>query len=70
MIIYIITAVIFGMLFLTKERWYYAVSIPESVGLISIDFTLLSAFHFLIKKVGVTKLSVFITMSKNLTTIY
>jgi len=70
MIAYIVLSCVFGAFFLTKEGWYYAVSFPEAIGLLSIDMTLLSAFYFLCKKVPEEKLSVFIEMSRNLTPIY
>ena len=67
---YIACSIAFGTMFLSKNAWYYAASLPEAVGLLSIDMTMLSAFYFLCKKVPTQKLSVFITMSKNLTPIY
>ena len=48
-------------------NWF---SLPEAVGLMSIDLTLLGAFHFLLKKVDVSKFSVFIMMSRDLNRIY
>ena len=70
MIVYIVLSCVFGAMFLTKNGWYYAVSLLEGIGLLSIDMTLLSAFYFLLKKVPVHRLSVFVEMSKNLTPIY
>lgn len=70
MSVYIILTVVFGANFLTKNQWYYATSLPGSAGLLSIDLVLLSAFYFLLKKVDVSGLSVFITMSRNTTSIY
>ncbi len=70
MILYIILAAVFEPKFMTKNGWYYAVSLPESVGLLSIDLTLLCAFRLLLKKVSADRLSVFITMSRNVTPIY
>ena len=60
----------FGVLFLCRERVYYAVSTLEAAGLLSIDLTLLSAFHFLLKRVSASKFRVFLEMSRNLTPIY
>ena len=70
MSVYVILTVVFGPLFLTKDRWYYAASLPESAGLLSIDLTLLSLFYFLLKKTDESKLSVFVNMSRNVTAIY
>ena len=70
MILYIVLSCVFGAMFLTKNGWYYAVSLPEAIGLLSIDMTLLSAFYFLTKKLPKEKLSVPVEMSKNLTPIY
>ncbi|MCR5664103.1 MAG: heparan-alpha-glucosaminide N-acetyltransferase domain-containing protein [Oscillospiraceae bacterium] len=68
--IYLVLTAVFGPLFLTKNGWYYAASLPEAAGLLSIDLTLLGAFHFLLKRVGASRFSVFITMSRNLNRIY
>lgn len=70
MLLYIVLSAAFGPLFLTKNGWYYAVSLPEAAGLLSIDLTLLGAFHFLLKKADVPRFSVFITMSRNVKQIY
>ena len=70
MVAYIALSAVFGAMFLTKEGWYYAISLPEAIGLLSIDMTLLSGFYFLLKKVPARKLSVLIEMSKNVTPIY
>ena len=70
MAVYIALTVIFGMFFMTKNGWYYALSIPDAAGLLSIDLTLLSAFHFLLKKVNASRLAPFITMSRNVKQIY
>lgn len=70
MLLYIVLSAAVGPLFLTKNGWYYAVSLPEAAGLLSIDLTLLGAFHFLLKKADVSRFSVFITMSRNVKQIY
>ena len=70
MVIYIILSILFGPMFLSKNCWYYATSLPESIGLLSIDMVLLSSFYFLIKKVPIQRLKVFEVMSRNITPIY
>ena len=70
MVIYLALTAVFGPFFLTKNGWYYAASLPEAAGLLSIDLTLLGAFHYLLKKVDVSRLSVFVTMSRNVNRIY
>ena len=42
----------------------------EAAGLLSIDLFLLSVFHFLLRRIPVSRLRVFIEMSRNLTSIY
>jgi len=68
--VYLVLTGVLGPLFLTKNGWYYAASLPEAAGLLSIDLTLLGAFHFLLKRVDVSRLSVFITMSRDVNQIY
>ncbi len=70
MIIYVVMTFLFGVHFLTKNGLYYATSLPESIGLLSIDLTLMCIFFFLLKKVDNSRLSVFFTMSRNVTEIY
>ena len=70
MVVYIVMTVVKGVLFLTKDGWYYAVSPLEAVGLLSIDFVMIGAFYFLLKKIDEAKVAPFITMSRNLTKIY
>ena len=70
MAIYLVLTGVFGLLFLTKNGWYYAASQPEAAGLLSIDLTLLAAFYFLLKRIDVSRLRVFITMSRNLIRLY
>jgi len=70
LVAYIVLSCVFGAMFLCKDGWYYAVSLPEAIGLLSIDMTLLSGFYFLLKKVPERKLSVCVEMSRNLTPIY
>ena len=67
---YIVLSCVFGPFFLTKNGWYYAISLPDAIGLLSIDMTLLAVFYFLVKKIPKDKLSVPVEMSKNLTPIY
>ncbi len=67
---YIALTSVFGTMFLSKNGWYYAASLAESIGLLSIDMVLLSAFYFLQKKVPANKIPFLIEMSKNLTPIY
>ena len=70
LVVYLATTVKFGVLFLCRERVYYAVNTTEAAGLLSIDLTLLSAFYFLLKRVPAARLQVFLEMSRNLTPIY
>ena len=67
---YVAATVKLGVLFLCRDRNYYAVSTAEAAGLLSIDLFLLSGFHFLLKRVPASKLRVFLEMSRNLTPIY
>lgn len=70
MAVYLAATVKFGALFLCRDRVYYAASLLEAAGLLSIDLSLLSAFYFLLKRVPASKLRVFLEMSHNLTPIY
>ena len=70
MVLYIVMTVVKGVLFLTKDGWYYAVSPLEAMGLLSIDFVMIGAFYFLLKRIDEAKVAPFITMSRNLTKIY
>ena len=70
MAVYLAATIKFGVLFLCRNRVYYAVSPLEAAGLLSIDFSLLSAFYFLLKRVSASKFRVFLNMSHNLTPIY
>ena len=70
MVLYLALTAVFGPCFLTKNGWYYAVSLPEAAGLLSIDLTLLGAFRLLLKRVDVCRLTVFIEMSRNVNRIY
>ena len=67
---YLAATVKFGVLFLCRDRVYYAASTLEAAGLLSIDLTLLSVFYFLLKRVSAAKLRAFLEMSRNLTPIY
>ena len=67
---YIAGSFVFGAMFLSRNRLFYAASTLEAAGLLSIDLFLLSAFYFLLKKVGPEKLRIFLEMSRNLTPIY
>lgn len=68
--VYLAATFLFGEHFLCRDHYYYAVSIPEAAGLLSIDLCLLSAFHFLLNRVDRSKLALFLEMSKNMTPIY
>ena len=68
--IYIALTCMFGNHFLSKYGWYYATTIPESLGLLSIDLSLMAAFHFLLKKSESKRFVVFCDMGRNLTKIY
>lgn len=68
--IYITLTSIFGFYFLTKENWYYACSFLEDIGFLSIDFFLLSMFHFLLRKKDINKEYWFTKVCKNITPIY
>ena len=70
MLLYAVLTAVFRPMFLTKRGWYYAASLPEAAGLLSIDLTLLAVFYFLLKKTGASRFSVFITMSRNVSRIY
>lgn len=67
---YIAGSFVFGAMFLSRNRLFYAASTLEAAGLLSIDLFLLSAFYFLLKKVGPEKLRIFLEMSRNLALIY
>lgn len=69
-VLYLALTAAFGPLFLTKNGWYYAASLPEATGLLSIDLTLLGAFHFLLKRVDASRLTVLFDMSRNVNRIY
>ena len=69
-IIYAACSCRFGAFFLSKGREYYASSPLEAVGLLSIDLLFLSFFYFLLQKVGASKFSIPIEMSRNITSIY
>ena len=70
MALYLAATAHFGALFLCPERVYYALSLPEAAGLLSIDLSLLSAFYFLLKRLPAEGLRVPLEMSRNLTPIY
>lgn len=69
-VIYIVLTCIFGSHFLSRNGWYFATSIPESMGLLSIDLSLMAAFHFLLEKTDAARFTVFFDMGRNLTKIY
>ena len=69
-VIYLVPTFVFGMLFLTKQRFYYSVSTLEAAGLLCTDLFLLSIFHFLIRKFGESKFRIPVEMSRNLTLMY
>ncbi len=70
MAVYLAASFRFGAMFLCRDRVYYAASLPEAAGLLSIDLFLLSAFYFLLKRLPASKLRVFLDMSRHLTPIY
>lgn len=70
MVVYITLTCFFGVFFLCRDRQYYATSLPEAVGLLSIDLSLLSAFYFLLKRFPASKFRVFMDMSRCITPIY
>ena len=67
---FILSTVKYGMFFLNSLHRYYAVSILEAVGYLSIDLFLLSLFYFVVKHFGMDKLGVCATMSRSLTQMY
>lgn len=70
MVVYITLTFCFGEFFLCRDRDYYALSLPEAAGLLSIDLSLLSVFYFLLKRVPASKLRVFLDMGSNMIPIY
>ena len=70
MVVYITLTFCFGVFFLCRDHEYYATSILEAAGLLSIDLSLLSAFYFLLKRFPASKFRVFLDMSRNITPIY
>ena len=69
-IAYIILTSIFGLCFLSKNGWYYACGVLEDIGYLSIDFVLLSLFHFITRKKDNTKTYWYTRIGKNVTIIY
>lgn len=69
-LLYIVLSAVFGPFFLTKNGWYYAISLPDAVGLLSLDLTMLSLFHLLLNRVDASRFSVCIEMSRNVNQIY
>ena len=70
MVVYIALTFCFGVFFLCRDREYYATSLLEAAGLLSIDLSLLSAFYFLLKRVPSSKFRVFLDMSRSITPIF
>ena len=70
LVTYITLTSIFGFYFLTKQNYYYACSILEVIGFLSIDFFLLSVFHFLLRGKDDNKDYWYTKISKNVTPIY
>ena len=68
--IYVAATFANGPFFLCIDNAYYDASPMEAAGLLSIDLLLLSAFHFLLKKVDASRFKIAIEMSKNITSIY
>lgn len=67
---FVLTTVKYGMFFLNRLHRYYAVSILEAVGYLSIDFFLLSLFYFAMQRFETGKPEICMTMSRNLTQMY
>lgn len=70
MTVFILSTVKYGLFFMNRLHRYYAVSILEVIGYLSIDFFLLSLFFFVVKHCGMGKFGVCATMSRNLTHMY
>lgn len=70
MITYIVLTSIWGFYFLTKERFYFAVSTAEALGFLSIDIFIASLFYFISNATKKKPLAIFVAMSKNVNTIY
>ena len=68
LVVYLILTFRFGEFFMSKERWYYATSLPESIGYLSIDLTLLCFARYLPQDNKLIRL--FTLMSTNLNKIY
>ena len=68
--VYLAASFVFGEFFLSRWRTYEAASLPEAVGLLSIDLFLLTVFHYILKKVDISKLSFCVEMSKNVNEYY
>jgi hypothetical protein len=68
--VYIALTYIWGVCFLSRNHYYYTASPAEAAGFMSIDFFVLSLFHYILKKTGVSKFRFFIEMSLNVTEIY
>ena len=75
LVVYIVATVKNGCFFLSSEENYYCASLAEAVGLLSIDFVLISLMYFAIEKVPPKAregmfLQVCLKMSKNLNQLY
>ena len=76
MIVYIVATVQYGCFFLCPEGIYYYAGILESIGLLSIDFVLMSIMYFVLsrlpedKMTGSKSLQVCWKMSRNINQIY
>lgn len=68
--IYSVASYAFGAWFLSVDKAYYDASPLEAIGLLAIDFFILSVFYFLLKRVDASKFKRSIEMSKNINTIY
>ncbi len=60
----------FGVFFMNKYHWYYAMSIPEVIGVISIDLLFLSLYNFVRPEKLPRFAGLVRTMSKNVLVIY
>ena len=56
----------FGLYFLNKYHRYYSVSPLEAVAYLSITLFMLSLLYFLVQRVKTNKISIFLSMSRNL----
>lgn len=70
MILYIASNVIFGDFWLSSGKNYYAISVIDAIGLLSIDIVLLSVFHFVAAKLTPDRMKFSHFMSSKVNQIY